>query len=267
MRCIWPGTCWTRRRAGFEVSYLSATEVERECGIRGRSGLRSYDQMVADPRQLAASFLRAAVQRGARVAAPVQIDAIDARQNGVLLRSDAGVAIRARHVVFATGYEMPRKVPQRGHRIVSTWAMATRRQPDKLWPGESLIWEASSPYLYVRTTADGRVLCGGEDVDMIDEAARDALLPAKTATLSRKLHALLPGIDARPEFCWCGSFGASPTGTPSIGAVPGMPNCFAVLGYGGNGITFSMLAAQMIRSAIVGGRDPDADLVSFRRRF
>ena len=59
----------------------------------------------------------------------------------------------------------------------------------------------------------------------------------------------------------------SATGTPSIGSVPKLAGCYAVLGYGGNGITFSMLAAQMLRGLIAGSGDPDSDLFSFRRRF
>ncbi|MHA4837629.1 FAD-dependent oxidoreductase [Sphingopyxis sp. MSC1_008] len=87
------------------------------------------------------------------------------------------------------------------------------------------------------------------------------------AFLSRKLAALLPGVDATPAYSWAGSFGDSPVGTPTIGRIPGMPNCFAAMGYGGNGITFSMMAAQMLRGLICGYGDPDADLVSFRRTF
>ena len=47
--------------------------------------------------------------------------------------------------------------------------------------------------------------------------------------------------------------------------MPGLANCYAVLGYGGNGITFSAMAAQVLRSRILGTADPDADLFSFRR--
>ena len=53
--------------------------------------------------------------------------------------------------------------------------------------------EVSDPYLYVRTTSDGRVICGGEDEEFADKTARDALLPQKTMTLQRKLGRLLPG--------------------------------------------------------------------------
>ena len=59
----------------------------------------------------------------------------------------------------------------------------------------------------------------------------------------------------------------SSTGTPSIGSVPGLAGCYAALGYGGNGITFSMMAAQILRGMIAGNGDPDSDLFSFSRTF
>ena len=45
-----------------------------------------------------------------------------------------------------------------------------------------------------------------------------------------------------------------------------MPRCYAALGYGGNGITFSMMAAQMLRGMVLGRGDPDSDLVAFGRK-
>ena len=156
-------------------------------------------------------------------------------------------------------------MPSAGHSIASTWAIATRPQPRRIWPSRSFIWEASEPYLYLRVGPEGRIICGGEDEPFADAEQRDALLPGKTATLEAKLRRLLPGVDARADYGWCGSFGASETGTPSIGPIPRMPNCHAVLGFGGNGITFSALAAQMLRNQITGSGDPDSDLFSFRR--
>jgi glycine/D-amino acid oxidase-like deaminating enzyme len=255
----------SRATAGFEVTLLDAAAVERRFGIVGRSGLLSYGHLSADPRRLAHGFLAAAIGRGARVCSPVEITAVRTLRGGVRARTSDGRVVHARHLVFATGYELPRGVPTTGHAISSTWAIATRPQPSRLWPGRCFIWEASDPYLYLRAGPDGRVICGGEDEDFADEAARDALLAAKTATLERKLHALLPAVDPRAAFAWCGSFGGSTTGTPTIGPIPGMPHCYAVLGYGGNGITFAALAAQLVRAAIVGRPDPDADLFAFGR--
>lgn len=256
-----------RRRAGFEVTFLPASAVQGRFGITRRAAIISYDNLAADPVRLAAGFLRAATSRGARVYAPADVVDIQSHAGGVRARTATGAIIGARDVVFATGYELLRGVPRRGHSIASTWVIATRPQPRALWPERCFIWEASDPYLYVRVGPDGRVICGGLDEDFADDRARDALLPQKAALLERRLAALLPGLDTRAELAWCGSFGASATGTPSIGPVPGLPHCYAVAGYGGNGITFSALAAQVIAAHLAGTADPDGDLFSFTRRW
>lgn len=256
-----------RQRAGFEVTLLDAAAVERRFGIVDRAGLLSYDHLSADPRRLAHGFLAAAIGRGARVLSPVEIAAVRAVRGGVRAWTSDGRVGHARHLVLATGYELAKGVPSAGHAISSTWAIATRPQPRRLWPGRCFIWEASDPYLYLRAGPDRRIICGGEDEEFADEASRDALLARKTATLERKLHALLPTVDPRAAFAWCGSFGGSTTGTPTIGPIPGMPHCYAVLGYGGNGITFAALAAQLVRAAIAGRPDPDADLFAFGRTW
>ena len=45
-------------------------------------------------------------------------------------------------------------------------------------------------------------------------------------------------------------------GLPLIGPVPGAKGLYAAYGYGGNGITFSYLAAQLIDALIGGGTSP-----------
>ena len=254
-----------RRSAGFEVTDLAPREVAAQFGIAGRHGLLGYGSLAADPRRLTAGFLKVALGRGARLLTPVEITAVESDRSGVSATTAQGPTLRARDLVFATGYELPKGVPRAGHTIASTYAIATRPQPRRLWPSRSFIWEASEPYLYLRVGPEGRIICGGEDEPFADADQRDALLPHKTAMLEEKLSQLLPGVDPRADYAWCGSFGASETGTPSIGPVPRMPHCHAVLGYGGNGITFSALAAQMLRNQITGRGDPDSDLFSFRR--
>jgi glycine/D-amino acid oxidase-like deaminating enzyme len=83
----------------------------------------------------------------------------------------------------------------------------------------------------------------------------------KAKILEKKLAMMLPKLDPHAEFAWTASFGQSKTGLPTIGPVPGH---YAVLGYGGNGITYSMLAAQIVSASIGGRPDPDAKLFSFR---
>ncbi|MBE1529682.1 glycine/D-amino acid oxidase-like deaminating enzyme [Sphingopyxis sp. OAS728] len=256
-----------RRDAGFEVELIGPAETERRYGIKGRHGLMGFGNYSADPRRMAAAYLAVAETRGARVYAPAEVVGIDACENGVTLEIAGRGEVRAASVIFATGYEMLKGIPRKGNFIMSTWVIATRPQPKAIWPDAAMIWEASDPYLYICTTPGGAVICGGEDEEFESAEARDAKIAKKTAILTRKLGALLPSIEPTPAFAWAGSFGNNPLGIPTIGRVPRMPNCYAAMGYGGNGITFSMMAAQILRSTLCGKGDSDGDLFGFNRNF
>jgi glycine/D-amino acid oxidase-like deaminating enzyme len=79
-----------------------------------------------------------------------------------------------------------------------------------------------------------------------------------------KAKRLFPALNVADDFRWAGTFGESANGLPTIGAVPGMPHCYAVLGYGVNGVTFAVMAAQILTAELCGERDTDRDLFAFR---
>jgi glycine/D-amino acid oxidase-like deaminating enzyme len=252
-----------RRAVGIGARYLTASELRTEYGIERAGAIVSHDNLALDPRKLTAGLLRAAQARGARLHAPVEATAFEHRRDGVTVATRDGPTITAGQVVLATGYELASIVSDRGHQVISTWAIATRPQKALLWPHEAFLWEASDPYLYLRTTVDGRVICGGEDEDFSDEERRDAAIGAKTDAIRAKLAKLLPKIDTTPEFAWAGAFGATATGLPIIGPLPRKPRIRTVMGYGGNGITFSQIASEIVATELAGGRDCDADLFAF----
>jgi glycine/D-amino acid oxidase-like deaminating enzyme len=253
-----------RERLGLPSHFLNRRSLLARFGLARSAAIVSYNNIAVDPRALAAGFLKRAMQLGARLFAPHEIVDLQPGKRASLALTKDGFTVEALHIVLCTGYEMPKIVPLEGHSVASTWVIATRTQPEHLWPEKCFIWEASDPYLYVRATEDGRIICGGEDAEFQDEARRDALLSRKTKILEKKLAALLPDVDSRAQFAWTASFGQSDTGLPTIGAIPGHRNCYAVLGYGGNGITYSMLAAQLLSASIGGRHDPDEALFGFR---
>jgi glycine/D-amino acid oxidase-like deaminating enzyme len=253
-----------RRAIGLPGRFLDRNALRDQFGIARTAALLGYGSLVIDPRKATLALLNDAVANGTRVFSPLEITDVMTRKGGVTAAAANGHRIHCSHLVFATGYELPHGVPRRHHKINSTWAIATVRQDrDALWPGECCIWEASDPYLYIRTTSDGRVICGGGDEDFSDDNRRDALLDRKTAMLRRKLHLLLPKLDTTVEFAWTGAFGETTTGLPIIDQVPGMPHCWIALGYGGNGTTYAAIAADVLAGAIAGRPDVDADLYRF----
>jgi glycine/D-amino acid oxidase-like deaminating enzyme len=249
-----------RAEVGLRSRFIGANELYAMTGIDKPGAILSSGSGEVDPVALVAGLWRSARSRGACIYAPTEVVDIESVRAHVTLTTAEGYVVRAKHAVFATGYELVKLLKPHAYKVISTWAMATAPQPKRLWRSRCLIWEAADPYLYLRTTLDGRVIVGGEDEAFSNDARRDALMPQKILAIRRKLKKLLPQINTKPEFTWTGCFGQSATGLPAMGAIPGAARCYAVLGYGGNGITFSVIAAQVIQNAILGLRDPDAGL-------
>jgi glycine/D-amino acid oxidase-like deaminating enzyme len=106
---------------------------------------------------------------------------------------------------------------------------------------------------------------GGSDEPIADGDVRDNLLPVKTEGLAQKLGDLVPGVTTQIDTAWAGFFGETKDGLPLIGRVPGQPNAYAAFGYGGNGITFSAMAAGIIDRLVHGGSDPALDWFALDR--
>ncbi len=197
-----------RRAIGLETIFLSQAALMARFGIKRRGALLAYDDYAVNPVKMAEGYLAAAVRNGAVLRSPVDVTRVEALRSGVVAETGAGPTIRAKYLVLATGYELPIWVPNGRHRVVSTYAIATAPQRrDRLWPGPSLIWEASDPYLYIRTTRGGRIICGGEDDDFADDKRRDAAIPNKATAISNKLKQLFPALDTRAALAWAGAFG------------------------------------------------------------
>jgi glycine/D-amino acid oxidase-like deaminating enzyme len=250
-----------RARIGLDSEFLDKSTLAARFQIDRTGAILSSGAAQLNPAQCAAGCLRAAQRYGARLYTPISVEHVGAGPNSVELTTATGGTVVARRVIFATGYEVAPGVPKSGYEIISSWAIATKPLPaSDFWPLRCLIWEASDPYLYLRTTVDNRIVAGGEDSTDSDPKRRDKAIATKSRALLAKVERLLPGRSLEIDYAWAGAFADSPTGLPHIGEVPGMPNCLAVLGCGGNGITFSMVAAQLAQHWVAGRTDPDADL-------
>jgi glycine/D-amino acid oxidase-like deaminating enzyme len=255
-----------RRRAGIDCEYLSGRELKARFGIDRTGGILSPGAAVADPVALSRGLLRRARRDGARIFAPVDVRGVMATNHGVVL--DAGRHfVHAKKAIFCTGYETLESLPSKGMKITSSWAAATApRAAYPEWLDRTLVWEAAKPYLYLRTTTDGRLLVGGEDAELDSPSYRADTLGLKGRRLAQKTAQLLPGVKPKWNHVWAGAFGESSDGLPVIDAIPGMPGCFTVMGFGGNGTVYAMLAAQLMPGLVAGRIPADSGLFRFRFR-
>jgi len=260
-----------RRAAGFAVDWWSDRDLARHSSLRRGAAIFSRPGQAAqvDAYALTYGLLAAAAKRGVQVHDRTVVVRHRTTARRVELITNRGARIRARWLVIASGYEADRFLPKPFAALHSTYALASEPVADfPGWPaGLPVIWETGDPYLYLRTTRDRRVIMGGCDEPFRDPVARDRLLPHKVGALRRAFARLFPRIPLEVATAWAGTFGKTRDGLPFIGEHPAVPRTWFALGYGGNGITYGLLAAELFRDFLATGTARDLDLYGFERRM
>jgi glycine/D-amino acid oxidase-like deaminating enzyme len=280
-----PDECRLRRDAGIDVELLDAKALEGEYGLRRPGALRSRTAAELDPYRFTQRLLVRSLAVGTRIFSG-EVVTLERRADGVTLATADGHRIVARHAVLATGYEAEAHLPRPVARLRTTYTIATAPGTAPGHTGGAaadgakgagppagndavVLWETARPYLYARTTADGRLLVGGEDDACDDPAERGRRLPDKRRRLEARADALwaesLGDRRLRAEYAWAGAFAETEDGLPYIGAAPGFAHATYALGYGVNGITFGVVAADILRDLALGRAPCDADLFAFDR--
>jgi len=257
-----------RARLGIQVQWWEEDEIEANYGFRAPAAILSTQAAQVDPYRMAQRLLRRLHRDGTAVHDHEDVVDLQATTRRVTLRTASGFRVRAGHVVLACGYESQRWLRKSVARNRSSYAFVSDPLPAALLGGlvHSLVWESARPYLYLRTTPDRRLLVGGED-DAIDiPARRDARVMAKANKLLDKARHLFPHLPLRPAFAWGGTFAETKDGLPWFGAHPQWgPRVLFAMAYGGNGITYSALGADLLRATIERRRHPLRRLFSFER--
>ncbi len=254
-----------RRQLGFDLQLWSRRDCERHFPFSRPCALFSENAAQVDPYRLTHGLLAAASRRGLRIYDRAPVASFMPERKGIQVRTEAGFVVKARRVVLAAGYESMKYARGEAGRLKSTYALVSEPAKDGQWFRQCLIWESGMPYLYMRGAEDGRVIIGGEDVNLVNARRRDALIGRKTKTLLRKFSAMFPERQIEVAYAWAGTFGETKDGLPYIGENPGLRHAYFALGYGGNGITYSLIAAEIIRDLFLGRRNPHAAVFKFGR--
>jgi glycine/D-amino acid oxidase-like deaminating enzyme len=258
---------WALRKGhGMNVEFLGKEQIEERFSFSRPGALLSGDAAEIDVVAFVDGLIRRSIEKGVRVYGETPMATYRETVSGVLVRTKEGCEIRAQRAVFATGYESERYVGRRIGSLKSTYALATKPIDEfRGWHERSLLWTTKRPYLYLRTTRDSRAVIGGGDIDFHDEETRDALLPEKEAELEVALRTMFPEMEFEVDCAWAGTFGETKDSLAYIGSPPGMPRAYFALGYGGNGIAYSAIAAEIIHDAYLGRPNEAARLFRFDR--
>lgn len=256
-----------RKSMGIALEYLGLEDIQRRFPFEAPAALLSDVAAEVNPYLLSMGLLGKASGQGLRAYDRTTVTGYNWEPRSVTLKTDRGATIRAKYVVMATGYEAQQHLKQKICTFANTFAAVS--EPVEAFTGwgedQCLIWETARPYFYARTSSDGRVIFGGEDQPYESDEKRDARIPRKTAKLLNRFRSMFPEIGIEIAYAWAGVFGGTEDGLPVIGQTSEYPRAYFALGYGGNGITYSLIAAEFIRDALCGKKNDNARIFGFER--
>ena len=256
-----------RQRHGFQLQVLEAQDLQRRFGISAPVALLSDLAGAIDPYQLAHGLLKRVHARGGQVHGRTTLAEFKSVRGGIKATTGDACTIHCRQLIFAAGYESQNWLAHKVARNRSSYAFMSEPVQDGLGClARTMVWESARPYLYLRRTADRRVLVGGED-DQIDIPwRRDLRVARKAQTLHRRCAALFPEVSLKIAFAWAGTFAETEDGLPFFGPHEQHgPRVHFAMAYGGNGITYSLIGAEILKAALTAKEHPAAQLFSFQR--
>jgi glycine/D-amino acid oxidase-like deaminating enzyme len=255
-----------RKKFGFDVEWMEQADLVKTFGLNAPAAIFSEDGGEVDAYLLTHALLKDVEKCGHRIFNNTGITHIEYGKQGITLHTQNDLKIKAKKLVIACGYESLKYIPKKIADIYSTYAIVSEPLDEKyFWYRNSLVWETATPYLYFRAAGDNRILVGGRDDSYHRPHIPPSVIRRKAAQLTQAFLKKMPHIPLKPDFSWEGAFAVTKDGLPYIGTIPERPGTYFALGFGGNGITFSVIAAQIIRDMILGKKNENSGLFQFNR--
>lgn len=258
----------TRKKFGIgKIEWLESSDIENLFGFNKSAAIMSKEGAVVDAYALTHALFENSIQDGrVKIFDNTLVESIKHGRNKVELITSRNNKLTSRYLVIACGYESQNYLSKQVEISNSTYAIVSEPfDKQHFWHQNAMIWETADPYLYLRTTNSNRLIIGGKDDQFYNPAKRDARVASKKLSLEKAFAMLFPSIEFRSDFAWAGYFGRTKDGLPYIGSVPERPNTYFALGYGGNGVIFSVIAARIIRDSLSGKKNQDQAVFSFER--
>lgn len=254
-----------RKEHGFDVNWLERWDLEK-LGLNAVAAIESQTAAVMDPYRLANDLLRYCRDKGMQVYDRTNITSIQNHKGKFVAHTHNKCTITADHVIHCSGYESTETLNEKVVDLKSTYVITSESLPNLPHAFKNAIfWDTSSPYLYFRATTDNRIIMGGGDEEFKDPIKRDKLLPKKEQYLLRHFKRKFPNINFKIDYSWAGTFGETKDGLPYFGKPNPDKNEHYVLGFGGNGITFSVIGMNSILDSINNKKNQDLEYYKFGR--
>jgi glycine/D-amino acid oxidase-like deaminating enzyme len=255
----------TRKENGFDVNWLTKYDLKK-LGLNALAAIESKTAAVMDPYRFALDLLEYCQKKGVKIFDQTNITSIEYTKDKAIAHTENKFTITADHVIHCSGYESTETLSEKVVDLKSTYAIASESF-ENLPSGfkNAIFWDTSSPYFYFRSTDDNRIIMGGGDEEFKDAKRRDKLIPKKELFLLKHFKKRFPDFNFKLDYSWAGTFGETKDGLPYFGKPDPDKNEHYVLGFGGNGITFSAIGMNSILDSINNKENLDLEYYRFGR--
>ncbi|WP_050614559.1 NAD(P)/FAD-dependent oxidoreductase [Bacillus testis] len=251
----------TLKKYGFPADYFTKSQIEKYFSFSKEGAIVTGNDAEVNPYKHAHLLIHYAEQKGVKIYEHTKINGRKHTKEGDILYTDKGHSIKAKYIIYATGYEAQEEVRDPNGSIISSYALATNPVGNiDGWYDDMMLWETARPYIYARRTADGRIVFGGLDEATTKVDKRDTKLIHKRDLLMQTIYDMFPELKGKTmaEYYWGAFFGETHDGLPTIGTYEDYPNSYFLRGYGGNGTVYSVILSQIIRDLILKGKNDNS---------
>jgi glycine/D-amino acid oxidase-like deaminating enzyme len=257
---------YSRRSAGFKTAFVDRYNMKKVFNLPYSSGIFSYDGGEINPYLFTKNLIKFNVKQGLRAYEHTELIHVE-HKKGYNIITTSTKQIKAKKVIFATGYEANSLVQDFTSTTLNiAYTLTTKPIANKcLWKDCCLIWEANHPYRFIRSTTDNRIVIGGFESPYKGQLPNENQLKKKCHALFKKLQYTFPDLYLETEYCSAGIFASTEDKIGYVGEIYQYPNCYFLLGYGTNGILYSVIGSQILRDLYLHGYHQDASLFSFYR--
>ena len=238
-------------RAGAEISYSATIPVD----IPFEKAVVYHNQAQFHPTRYVMSLAKEFTKIGGQILESCRLTNYSGDEQGLEIETEKGI-IHADFLVFAT--HIPPGINLLHFRCAPYRSYAVAAQlNDNNYP-DGLAYDMYDPYHYYRTQeVDGikYLIAGGEDHKTAHEENTDACFNRLQAYLNKYFNI--------KEFTyrWSSQYFEPADGLAYIGKLPGhSDNILVATGYGGNGMTYSHIAALTLSDLILKGESEYASL-------
>lgn len=198
---------------GFKVSYLEKDEIKRLYKFKSSGAILSDLGAQTDAYLFAHYLHQYGLKKGLEVYDRTCISKINHNKSNVIAITENGHDIKARKLVYATGYEVVKYLDKKIVNLQATYVTISQSMEhlEEVFK-DNLLWNTADPYLYLRSTKDKRIMIGGRDETVSHPDKMDRLISKKTKQLVSDFNKLFKKSEFIQEFSWTGIFGSTQDG-------------------------------------------------------